>query len=139
MATDVTDALQEFISNNEVPHPAGAGLRQRPDYGITASLEGDCLTMTLTFRSSRRYCCMEWGCHLPLGDSDRWAQLRRILSAREINAPDQLRLRLHVNIEEGAEFFDLSRPDPARRGSYAFRRESAKCYEASSVELSDTR
>jgi hypothetical protein len=36
---------------------------------------------------------------------------------------------LVVAIEAGAEFFDPSRPDPVRRGWYAFAPAKAQCYQ----------
>lgn len=134
MVSDVTTALIELVSSNLGPGESGSNAREQPNNGLAASLEGDCLIMTLTFRCGRRYCCMEWGCHLPLHSGKRWDDLRRILSARQVDSPDPLRLHLTVVVEEGAEFFDRSRPDPDRRGSYAFRGAPAQRYEVSAVE-----
>jgi hypothetical protein len=66
--------------------------------------------MVLTFRRGAAYCCMEWGCHLPLFNGKRWDRLRGALAAYAVPAPTQLKLRLTCVIEERAIFFDPFRP-----------------------------
>ncbi len=63
---------------------------------------------------------MEWGCHLGLFDGKRWAKLHQALADSGVPAPSKLRLELSCKIEEGAVFFDFSKPDLSRRGWYAF-------------------
>jgi hypothetical protein len=48
-----------------------------------------------------------------------------------------MQLRLTVVIEDGAIFFDLAKPDPTRRGWYAFAPVAARRYQASTVEAPD--
>jgi hypothetical protein len=53
-------------------------------------------------------------------DGKRWGRLRQELSARGLATALPLELRLAVVVEAGSQFFDFSRPDPTRRGWYAF-------------------
>ena len=76
--------------------------------------------LVLTFLTGCVYCCMESGCHLRLFSTKRWEWLRRRLSACGIQLPSRLTLMVEVVVEEDAIFFDYSRPDPTRRGRYAF-------------------
>jgi hypothetical protein len=131
---DVTAILAELLARNRGPDPLDPDRRRAPDYGVTASLEGNTLSVALTFRSGAAYCCMEWGCHLALTNGKRWDGLRRALAAHGVTAPLRLELRLSCVVEERAVFFDLSKPDPTRRGWYAFKAVAAHCYEASTVE-----
>ncbi|MEW6743528.1 MAG: hypothetical protein AB1486_12295 [Planctomycetota bacterium] len=85
--------------------------------------------LTLSFRAGSAYCCSEYGCHLGLDDSRRWSWLRQELSARGFSLAERLELRLVVIVEAGTLFFDWSRPDPTRRGWYAFARAEADRYE----------
>jgi hypothetical protein len=64
----------------------------------------------------------------------RWEDLRRRLASAGIDAPPQMELRLTVVVEDGAIFFDFSRPDPARRGWYAFAPVRARRHEVTCVE-----
>jgi hypothetical protein len=51
------------------------------------------------------------------------------MAAAGLTAADRLRLQLRVTVEEGAEFFDFSRPDAERRGWYRFApAEAQECY-----------
>jgi hypothetical protein len=50
------------------------------------------------------------------------------MAAAGLTAADRLRLQLRVTVEEGAEFFDFSRPDPERRGWYEFAPTEAQEY-----------
>jgi hypothetical protein len=134
VAADVTSILAELLARNRGPDPLNPDSRQLPDYGVSASLEGNTLTMVLTFRSGAAYCCKEWGCHLALTDGKRWDGLRRALAAHRLAVPPRLELRLSCVVEEGAVFFDPFRPDPARRGWYAFAPVAAHRYQASAVE-----
>ena len=97
-------------------------------------MEADVLDVELTFKKDRAYCCMEWGCHLALTDGERWDGLRRALAAHGMTAPPRLELRLSCVVEEGAVFFDLFKPDPARRGWYAFAPAPAYRYQAVAAE-----
>jgi hypothetical protein len=132
--TDVTAILTEYLAGNRGPDPTDADHRRRPDYGVTATLAGGVLEVVLTFRSGCAYCCCEWGCHLNLTEGKRWDGLRRRLIVAGIAAPSQLELRLACVVEDGAKFFDLARPDPARRGWYAFTSTVAHRYTAIAVE-----
>jgi hypothetical protein len=134
VAVDVTPILRDLLAGNRGPDPATPDTRRPPHYGVAASLDGHLLAAVLTFRSGSAYCCMEWGCHLPLVDGQRWTGLRRALAAGGVPTPERLELRLSCVVEEGAVFFDPRRPDPARRGWYAFVPAAAHHYQASAAE-----
>src|SRR5439155_1767726 len=106
MALDVTLTLKELLAENRGPNPLDPETRQPPNYGVVASLEGNILAVVLTFRKDCTYCCMQWGCHLPLIDGKRWDPLRRALSASGIAVPPKLEFRLSCVIEDVALFFD---------------------------------
>src|SRR5262249_51096497 len=120
MATDVTLILTELLAANRGPSPTDPESRHSPDYEVVAWLECGVLDVVLTFKKDRAYCCMEWGCHLALFDGKRWEKLHQILGDAGIVAPSRLRLQLCCKTEEGALFFDFSKPDRSRRGWYAF-------------------
>ncbi len=115
----MTAILAEYLAGNRGPGPADP-TRPRPNYGIAASLTDAVLQVVLTFRSGSTYCCYEPGCHLSLFDGKRWYGLRQRLAAAGIRPAPRLTLRLTGVVEDGAKFFDISRPDPVRRGGYAF-------------------
>lgn len=126
---DVTPVLTAYLARNRGPVLGNPDARQPPDYGVSASLEGSAVELTLTFRAGSAYCCCQRGCHLDLAEGTRWGRLRRGLSKRGLGAPPRLELRLAVVIEAGALFFDLSRPDPAHHGWYAFAAAESRRYE----------
>jgi hypothetical protein len=130
----VTSILADLLAWNREPDPRNPDRRQPPDYGESASLEGNLLAVVLTFRSGATYCCTEWGCHLALTDGKRWDGLRRALAARGLFLPPRLEVRLSCVVEEGTVCFDLVRPDPTRRGWYAFAPVAAHRYQTSAVE-----
>jgi hypothetical protein len=138
VAIDVTPILSEYLAGNRGPDPADPDRRRRPDYGVTATLAGTVLEVVLTFRRGCAYCCYEWGCHLDLTAGKRWGGVRQRLAAAEIAAPLQLELRLVGVIEGGAEFFDQARPDPMRRGWYAFAPAAAHRYTATAMEAPES-
>lgn len=115
MKLDVTPALLALLATNRGPDPDAPDGHGPPNYGMRAVLEGEVIEVELTFRAGSPYCCMEWGCHLDMLGS-RWSRLRQSLSELGIETPPRLALHLTVVVEDGARFFDLSRPDPARRG-----------------------
>lgn len=131
MAVDVTSVLKGLLAANRGPDPE---TRQSPEYGVAASLEGDVLDVVLTFKTGRAYCCMEWGCHLALFDGTRWDNLHQALGDSGVVAPSRLRLQLCCKIDEGAAFFDFSKPDRSRRGWYAFAPTAAHEYKVGTVE-----
>jgi hypothetical protein len=120
LAVDVTQILSELLAHNAGPDPLDPDCRRRPDYRVSASLEGSTLDIALTFRAGAAYCCYEPGCHLLLAGR-QWDALRRALAAHGISTPTGFEVRLTCIVEEGALFFDFSKPDPSRRGWYAFR------------------
>jgi hypothetical protein len=134
MAVDVTLILKELLAANKGPNSIDPETRQSPDYGVAASLEGNVLDVVLIFKKDRAYCCMEWGCHLALFDGRRWERLHEALAKSGIVAPPGLRLQLFCKIEEGAIFFDFSKPDRNRRGWYAFAPVAAHDYKVVTVE-----
>lgn len=134
MTTDVTFALVEYLSDNLGPDPDNPGQRRRPVYGIEASLTAGVLDVAIAFLAGRTYCCFEPGCHLALHEGERWKALRRGLAAAGIAVPSRLELRLVGVVEEGAERFDLARPDRARRGWYAFAPSRGYRYRTTVIE-----
>ncbi len=129
MTLDLTSLFETYFAKNRGPVQGDPDGRQAPNYGVTASLDGKVIEMTLTFRAGSAYCCCESGCHLALFETERWDRLRGEMSVHRVVAPDRLSLRLTVVVEEGALFFDFSRPDPARRGWYAFKPVSGHKYQ----------
>ena len=134
MAADVTLVLKELLAANRGLNPDDPETRRLPDYGVAASLEENVLDVVLTFKKDLAYCCMEWGCHLPLFDGQRWEKLREALAERGVAAPPSLRMQLCCKIEEGAIFFDFSKPDRNRRGWYGFVPVAAHDYNVVAVE-----
>jgi hypothetical protein len=137
VAIDVSPILMELLARNRGPDPLNPGSRQPPNYGITARLEGNILEMILTFRKGSAYCCTQWGCHLALTNGKRWDGLRRAFSAHGIATLPSLELRLLCKVEEGALFFDFFKPDPTRRGWYAFAPVAAHQYQVTAAEAAD--
>jgi hypothetical protein len=131
---DVTSILAQLLARNRGPDPLNPDIARTPDYGIAGSLDGQTLSVMLTFRAGAAYCCEEWGCHLALTDRKRWIHLRQALAEHSVDAPPRLELCLSCVVEDGAMFFDPSRPDPARRGWYAFAPATAHQYQVSAVE-----
>lgn len=134
MALDVTLILAERMARKRGPDPLHPGSYQPSDYGVAASLEENVLDMVITFRSGSAYCCMEWGCHWTCYNGRRWEDLRKVLAAHDVAVPPKLEMRLSCVIEEGAIFFDFSKPVPTRRGWYAFAPVDAYHYQVSTVE-----
>jgi hypothetical protein len=134
MVVDVTPIFVEYLAGNRGPDPADPKHRQRPNYGVVATLTDAVLEVELTFRTGSAYCCYAWGCHVALSPGKRWDGLRRRLAEHGITAPPQIELRWAMVIEEGAIFFDLFRPDPTRRGWYAFAPVAAARYQGRATE-----
>jgi hypothetical protein len=138
VTTDITAALTSYLSSNLGPDPSRPGRRGPPDYGVTGSLDGERLAVTLTFRAGACYCCMEWGCHLPLHDGKPWVRFRAALTANGIAAPACLVLALTVVVEAGARFFNPFRPDRAHPGEYELEPATAQRFAASAAEAPST-
>jgi hypothetical protein len=134
MTLDVTHVLEEMLARNRGPNPVDPDASQPPKYRVSASLEDNILDVVLTFQKDSVYCCMEWGCHLSLFDGKRWVNLRQALAAHDVVAPPSLQLRLSCVIEDGAVFFDYSKPDPTKKGWYAFAPVAMQKYQVSSGE-----
>jgi hypothetical protein len=134
VAVDVAPIFAEYLAGNRGPNPDDPEHWQRPNYGVLATLAGGILEVELTFRTGSAYCCYEWGCHVPLIDGKRWEGFRRLLAAQGIAAPPRIELRRTCVIEAGANFFDFAKPDPTRRGWYAFAPAPAQRYQARAVE-----
>jgi len=120
MPVDITPVIAKLLARNKGPVPDNPEVRQTPNYGVTANLEGGVIEMMLTFRAGSAYCCSEWGCHIGVFKRSCWDALRSDLLALGLALPDRLALRMSVVVENGALFFDWSRPDTMRRGWYAF-------------------
>jgi hypothetical protein len=131
VAVNVTPVFAAYFARNRGPVPGEPDAWQRPDYGVSASLDGRVIDLTLTFCTGSAYCCYEWSCHLSLYEGKRWDWLRRELAAHGVPVPARLELRLAVVVETEALFFDWSRPEPSRRhrGWYAFAPAEAHRYQ----------
>lgn len=66
MTIDLTPIFIEHVAGNRGPDPADPNGRHQPNYGVTASMMGNIVSLVLTFRAGSAYCCYEPGCHLPL-------------------------------------------------------------------------
>jgi hypothetical protein len=128
MTVDLTAIFVEYLARNRGPDPNDPDYRQRPNHGIEAELDGNILKVELIFRKDSAYCCYEWECHVRMFDGKRWDDFRRCLAAQGIAAPPQLELHLNCIIEQDALFFDFGKPDPSRRGWYAFAPATAHRY-----------
>ena len=112
---DVTPAFAAYTATNRGPTPTDPDARERPDYGLSAVLDGSVIELTLTFRAGAAYCCGEWQCHFMLFPTRRWDKLRRVLSAMGVEVAGRLELRVEGVVEEGALFLlpRRSRDTPA--------------------------
>jgi hypothetical protein len=131
---DITHIFANYLARNSSPGPTSPERRQSAEYGVAASLDGNVIGLALTFCRGAAYCCYEHGCHLALGCGSRWEWLRRALAIQGIETAPRLELRLTVVIENGAHFFDLFKPDPTRRGWYAFAPAEARQYQVHILE-----
>jgi hypothetical protein len=129
VGVDVAPVFAACLACNRGPVPGNPNVRQPPDYGVSARLHGEVVELVLTFRAGSAYCCDQWGCHLDLNEGKRWEWFRRELSARGIEVPPRLELRLTVVVEAGALFFDFGRPDLPRRGWYEFAPAAERRYQ----------
>jgi hypothetical protein len=59
VTVDVTPVFRNYFARNRGPVPADPNKRQPPDYGVSASLFGEVIDLTLTFRTESAYCCCE--------------------------------------------------------------------------------
>ncbi len=136
MAVDISSVFEALLAKNKGPVSGSPGARESPIYGVSASIEGGGIDLTLTFRTGCAYCCMEWGCHLGAYETRWWNSLRQELVDRGIRGPGRLELRLTVVVEEGALFFDFSRRVSLDcvRGEYQLRPAKATEYRETVVE-----
>jgi hypothetical protein len=131
---DLTTVLANYFESNRGLDPLDPTLRLKSNYGVSASLTGDRLRVALTFRCASVYCCQEFHCHARLYSGKRWDDLRTRLTNAGISAPSRMKLHATVVIQDGAVFFDFSRPDAARRGGYAFAPVEESRYEVTALE-----
>jgi hypothetical protein len=121
MEFDLTVVLAEWLSRNRGPDPESPGVRTRPGYVVSGSLEDDLLRVRLTFPAGRAFCCFEPGCHLALHDGTRWGSLRDALSQGGCHPPDRLRLFMEAFVESGSKSLDPTTHDEGVPGVLAFR------------------
>jgi hypothetical protein len=133
MSIDISASFRDLLARNRGPDPSNPERRCLPDYAVSAVLDGRVIEATLRFKAGAAYCCMEWGCHLGL-IGPRWSRLRSQLASNGVEVQGDLDLHLAVDVEQGALFFDLSRPDPSRRGWYAFAQATAHHYDVIAKE-----
>ncbi|MDP1796090.1 MAG: hypothetical protein Q8K78_01340 [Planctomycetaceae bacterium] len=131
---DVSSVFAKRLARNRGPIPGDPVHRQPPNYGVEAHCDGERLFLTLTFQAGSAYCCSIWGCHLDYQPSKRWDALRDDLMRLGLSVPNRIHLQIAVIVEKGALFFDMSRPDPLRRGWYEFVARDVVRYEDSIVE-----
>lgn len=134
MEIDISPIIASHLANNLGPNPENPENTIHLNYGISASYKNGLIELELIFRRDAAYCCMEWGCHLGFLSGESWEKLRLALSAEIPTLPDKLTVHLKCIIEEGARFFDLSRPDPQRKGRFAFSASAAFTYDVTAIE-----
>jgi hypothetical protein len=134
LATDVTAVFAASFARNRGWDPNDPDRKLPSDYGVVARLEDGVIYLRLTFRRGVAYCCYEHGCHHFWSASRRWEWLRSELTKLGLALPARLDLRVEVVIEEGAIFFDSTKPNPKRRGWYAFAPVAAREYQAEVLE-----
>lgn len=134
VSVNITAILADMLDGNRGPDPLNPEARIRPNYGVRAVLDGELLTVELTFQANAAYCCMQSGCHLALHEGNRWNPLREIFGRHDVPVPQRFELQLTCVIEEGAAFFDLAKPDPDRRGWYRFKQASAYQFQTTVYE-----
>jgi hypothetical protein len=67
------------------------------------SSDGSEFDLTLTLKAGVRYCCVEWGCHLGLYDSEWFRKVKDRLKAKGFASLPPMTVRnLHVLVEKGA-------------------------------------
>jgi hypothetical protein len=108
----LTQIIAEMLARNTSYFgTGGAGY-----YGVEVenlSSHGSEFDLTLTFKSGVRYCCIEYGCHIPLyGSGDKCAgwfrEVRdRLRMAGVKNLPPMTIRKLHVVVEQGVISDDL--------------------------------
>jgi hypothetical protein len=136
MRIDVTPAFVDQLARNRGPDPSDPMRRCAPDYSIVATLEASVLEVELTFRAGCSYCCYEWGCHVSITPlAKRWDALRSRLLDLGIQPPLRIELHRTVVIQEGAIFFDFSKPDLTRRGWYSFAPVTANRFQWVTIEV----
>lgn len=134
---DISTIFAAQLARNRSPVPGDPDTRVPAEYGIEATLSGMVIDIRLTFLSGRAYCCIEPGCHLDLPPTSKWPQTRDRLAAAGIVVPDGLlKANVHGLIEEGALFFDFSRPIELNRPGrfYHFQPHSSYQYDAKREE-----
>ncbi|QDV32447.1 hypothetical protein [Tautonia plasticadhaerens] len=134
MRVDISGCLAAYLAGNRGLVPGAPDASRPADYGVSAILDGGVIRLTLTFRAGSAYCCRQPGCHLDIPEDGRWGRLRRALSADGLAPTSRLTIRLTILVEDGALFFDFSRPDPGCRGRYAFAPATGSKIEAVLVE-----
>jgi hypothetical protein len=134
MPIDVTHVSAGVFARSRGPDQSQPGAQIPVRYGIKATMDGKILEVELTFLCKSVYCCYEHCCHLPLFTGNRWDRLRQEFSDHGVAVEDQLELRLTCIIQDGAVFFDFSKPDPNRRGWYGFKAEDAYQYRVTEYE-----
>jgi hypothetical protein len=134
MPVDVTNLFATYFGRNQGPRADDPNAHQPADYGLAASLDGETVALTLTFRTGAAYCCYEWGCHADMLNGKRWDRLREVFAASGLVLPERMRMRVAVVVEPDALFFDFARPIPGKRGSFALKPAGARLYEITVAE-----
>jgi len=93
---------------------------KRPRYGISvtdAAPDLSVINVEFRFLKGHSYCCAEPGCHVPC----RCDRLVRLAAERSIRLPDDVMVRWHCIVEEGARLQCLSGLElPAESEAYEF-------------------
>jgi hypothetical protein len=121
MLIDLTEVIERVLAGNLSPDPTRLGEKIPSHYGVAASLQEDLLRIDLRFLNHSAYCCMEPACHLPMHEGKHWRSLRVAMAEYGLEAPKRLTMELRVAVDEGALFFDWTKPIPGRLGWYRLK------------------
>lgn len=120
MPIDLTEVIERVLAGSLSPDPQRMGEKIPSRYGLSASLQNDLLRVELRFLNHSAYCCMEPACQ-PMREGKRWRSLRVAMAEYGLEAPKRLTMELRVAVQEGALFFDWTKPIPGRLGWYRLK------------------
>ena len=120
MAVDVTSVFATYLAQNRGPDPKDPTGTRPSEYAVSAEWADGVVRLVLTFLTGCVYCCMESGCHLRLFSTKRWEWLRRESVGLWNTTSIPTNMMVEDVVEEERDLLRLSRPNPKRRGRYAF-------------------
>lgn len=137
MPVDISQLFQARLARNKGLVPGQPDAECPATYGVSATMDGSEISLTLTFLAGIAYCCMEWHCHTGLSSHKRWDWIRQHFSRSDFS-PERLSIKLTVVIEDGAMFFDFSRPRyDIKHGWYEFAPHCSRQYSLILAEGAD--